>query len=457
MDTTVPGQGAAAESLPGRPFDIDSGPAYRRQSTIGHHIHERVIGWHPGRKSESRPCPPGTGAGEMGDDGGASGGQIMTAYRVISADSHIVEPPDLYDSRLEPKFRERAPRMERHRTRNGQEYDAWYFEGVRVGTVGSVIQAGKRFEDPSSIDFLGLWEDVRKAAYEPHAMLAELERDGVWGACLQPSQGLFWYRLANSELLSALCRAYNGWIADFCQAAPDRFKGVGMLNVDDVDDACQELEHCAELGLRGAFIPVSPLSDRPYRHPMYDRLWWTAQDLDMPLLLHVATPRGGIPGCEFTIDINELTAAGLANSDYWIRYSLTAMIFAGVFDRYPRLQVGSVEHETAWVPHWLKQMDFTYRERPTLARSWRSRHGLLPSDYWRRNMFVEFMEDDFGIRLRDVIGVDNMLWGNDFPHAESTWPKSREFLDRIFAGAPEEDRRKIISDNAAKLFRFSLP
>ena len=378
----------------------------------------------------------------------------MSGYNVISADSHIVEPPDLYESRIEPKFRSRAPRMERHRTRTGQEYDAWYLEGMRVGTVGSVIQAGRRFEDPGSIDFLGVWEDVRKAAYDPHAMLEELELDGVWGACLQPSQGLFWYRLPDSELLSALCRAYNAWITDFCRAAPGRFKGIGMLNVDDVDDACQELERCAEQGLAGAFIPVYPLADRPYRHASYDRLWWTAQDLAMPLLLHVATMRGGIPGSEFTIDINQLTAAGLANSDYWVRYSLTAMIFAGVFDRYPRLKVGSVEHETAWVPHWLRQMDFTYRERPALSRAWRSRHAMLPSEYWQRNMFVEFMEDDWGIRMRDVIGVDNMLWGNDFPHAESTWPKSREFLDRIFAGTPDEDRRKITADNAAKLFRF---
>jgi predicted TIM-barrel fold metal-dependent hydrolase len=378
----------------------------------------------------------------------------MSSYNVISADSHIVEPPDLYESRIEPKFRSRAPRIERHRTRTGQEYDAWYLDGVRVGTIGSVIQAGRRFEDPGSIDFLGVWEDVRKAAYEPHAMLEELEADGVWGACLQPSQGLFWYRLPDSELLSALCRAYNVWITDFCRAAPGRFKGIGMLNVDDVDDACQELERCAERGLAGAFIPVYPLAERPYRHASYDRLWWTAQDLEMPLLLHVATMRGGIPGSEFTIDINQLTAAGLANSDYWMRYSLTAMIFAGVFDRFPRLKVGSVEHETAWVPHWLRQMDFTYRERPALGRAWKSRHAMLPSEYWQRNMFVEFMEDDCGIRLRDVIGVDNMLWGNDFPHAESTWPKSREFLNRIFAGTPDEDRRKITADNAARIFRF---
>jgi len=78
----------------------------------------------------------------------------------------------------------------------------------------------------------------------------------------------------------------------------------------------------------------------------------------------------------------------------------------------------------------------------------------LPSDYWRRNMFVEFMEDDLGVRMRDLIGVDNMLWGSDFPHAESTWPRSQQFLDRIFDGVPEADRRKITADNAAKLFGF---
>ena len=101
-------------------------------------------------------------------------------------------------------------------------------------------------------------------------------------------------------------------------------------------------------------------------------------------------------------------------------------------------------------------MDLTYRERPVFTKGWKSREGLLPSDYWHRNMFVEFMEDDIGIQLRDVIGVDNMLWGNDFPHAESTWPKSGEFLDRIFAATPEEDRRKITSHNAAQMFRFKM-
>ena len=380
----------------------------------------------------------------------------MADYKLISADSHIVEPPDLYKDRVEAKFRDVLPRMERRKTPAGREYDAWFVGDVQVATLGVVIQAGQRFEDPSQIDFLGVWEDVRKAAYEPHEMVKGLEEDGVWGACLQPSQGLFWYRIPDSDLLSAICGAYNDWIADFCKPYPDRLKGIAMLNVDDVDEACAELERCAGMGIVGAFIPVYPLPDRPYRHAIYERLWWTAQDLKMPLLLHIATNRGGIPGCEFTMNVNDLTAAGRSTTDHWVRYSLTSMVFAGVFDRYPSLKVASVEHEMAWIPHWLKQMDFTYKERPVFSKGWRSRQGLLPSDYWHRNMFVEFMEDDLGIQLRDIIGVDNMIWGNDFPHAESTWPHSVEFLDRAFSDAPEEDRRKITSGNAAKMFGFKV-
>jgi predicted TIM-barrel fold metal-dependent hydrolase len=258
----------------------------------------------------------------------------------------------------------------------------------------------------------------------------------------------------DSELLTEVCRVYNDWITDFCKPYPERLKGIAMLNVDDVEEACQELERIKQLGLVGAFIPVSPLPDKPYRHPIYERLWWTAQDLDVPLLLHIGTPRVGVPGNEFTVNSSDMTGAGRSTTDYWVRYSLGAMLFAGVFDRYPRLKVGSVEHETMWIPHWLQQMDFTYRERPVFTKGWKSREGMLPSEYWRRNMFVEFMEDDLGVRIRDTIGVDNMLWGSDFPHSESTWPQSKQFLDRIFAGVPEEDRRKITCENAAQLFGF---
>jgi hypothetical protein len=101
----------------------------------------------------------------------------MATYKLISADSHIIEPPDLYTSRIEARFRDRAPRMERVETPTGRKYDAWFIEGQQAGTLGAVMQAGQRFEDPSQIDFLGVWEDVRLGGYDPQAMIKE-NRDG---------------------------------------------------------------------------------------------------------------------------------------------------------------------------------------------------------------------------------------------------------------------------------------
>lgn len=175
----------------------------------------------------------------------------------------------------------------------------------------------------------------------------------------------------------------------------------------------------------------------------------------MPLLMHLATQRANVPGCEISVSFSTFTPAGLRpTQDYWVRYALTDLIFAGVCERYPRLRVGSVEHEISWAPHWLRQMDYTYKERPVYS-GYTSREGLLPSDYWRRNMFAVFQEDDVGVQLRHRIGLDNMLWGNDFPHSESTWPRSRTFLAQMFEGVPAAERRKLLCDNAVTIFHFT--
>ena len=380
----------------------------------------------------------------------------MINYKIISGDTHIVEPPDLYTSRMTGKCRDRAPYIKRQKTPEGKESDAWFLGETQIVTLGALTQAGRRFDDPEKIDFVGIWEDVREGAYQPDAMLKELEFDGIWGAIIQPSQGLFWYHIEDSELLSGLCQAYNDWIADFCKAHPDRLKGIGMLNVDNVPEACAELERSAKLGLSGMFIPVTPIPGQPYRDPMYNQLWATAADLGIPLLMHLATQRANVPGCEISVSFKTFTAAGLRpTQDYWVRYALTDMIFAGVFEHHPHLCVGSVEHEASWVPHWLKQMDYTYKERP-VYRGYQSKEGLLPSDYWRRNLFAVFQEDDVVVQLRHRIGIDNLMWGNDFPHSESTWPKSRDFLSNMFTGVPEADLRKLTCYNAARVFHFSL-
>jgi predicted TIM-barrel fold metal-dependent hydrolase len=262
------------------------------------------------------------------------------------------------------------------------------------------------------------------------------------------------FSVPDSTLLTALFRSYNDWIAEFCSAYPTRLKGIAMINVDDVPEAAKELERSRKHGLAGAMITVYPAEGRSYDRPEYEPFWAAAQALDMPLSLHIATnrPSPGLP-----LEDNRSTRpALLANADHWVRVSLGHMIFAGVFERYPRLQVGTVEHELSWAPHFLERIDYTYTQRARRDWWYRFKGQALPSDFVHRNVFLSFQEDHLGIRDRDIIGVGNLMWASDYPHTESTFPRSQQILERILAGVSDEERQQITYTNVARLYHFDL-
>src|SRR5262249_15613845 len=149
-----------------------------------------------------------------------------------------------------------------------------------------------------------------------------------------------------------------------------------------------------------------------YDNPIYEPLWAAAQDLDIPLGMHIATNRPG-PGQDFALeDRNRVRNSFLANADHWVRVSLSDMIFSGVFERYPKLKVGTVEHELSGIPHFLTRTDYTYPKRAQQDR-YRSKEAMLPSDYSHRTVFAGSKKDARGTRDRHIIGVDNLLWGSD--------------------------------------------
>jgi predicted TIM-barrel fold metal-dependent hydrolase len=373
----------------------------------------------------------------------------MTADTIISSDSHVIEPPDLWTARIEPRFRERAPRVVPE-----EDGDWWFVDGIRTNSFQGGVQAGLRFERPDALRHAGRFADVRPGGYLPEAHLKDNEADGIYGSVLYPTEGLLLFSVPDSQLLSAIFRAYNDWIAEFCRAHPRRLKGIALIDVDDISGAIKELERARKLGLAGAMITVYPAEDRSYDHPDYEPFWAAAQDLDMPLSLHIATnrPSPGIP-----LEDNRRTRPSLlANADHWVRVSLGHLIFSGVFERYPRLRVGSVEHELSWAPHFLERLDYTYTQRARRPGWYRFRSDMLPSDFFRRNVFLSFQEDALGIRDRALIGVDTLMWGSDYPHTESTFPRSRQILERLLAGVPAEERRQITCTNVAALYRFDL-
>lgn len=385
----------------------------------------------------------------------------MAGYRVISSDSHVIEPPDLWTSRIERKFKDRAPHVVHE-----EDGDRWWCDNRLVMGMGFAVNLGKRFEDPGKITDVGRLEGVPPGGYIPDEHIKDMDADGVDAGLLFPSYAFKLYNaVVDSELLTACFRAYNDWVAEFCNAYPDRLHGIAMLNVDDVRVGLKELERCAKLGHAGAMIPVFPPlyphEGRRYWSPAYEPLWAAAQDLGMPLHLHILTNRLSFD--EAVHDRNslapaaggDLTPAFLACHDHWPRMSLGDIIFSGVFDRYPRLQVGAVEFELSWIPHFLDRLDYTYTQRGSnLFAQQPLKEGMLPSDYFHQNVFAGFQEDALGIRDREIIGVDNVLWGSDYPHAESTFPRSRAILEEILRDCTQEEKAKIAGGNAARIYHL---
>jgi predicted TIM-barrel fold metal-dependent hydrolase len=373
----------------------------------------------------------------------------MAPAVILSSDSHVFEPPDLWTTRIDATFRDRAPRMVRI---DGGDQLVVEADQVISG-IGLISNAGARFDAPETITGQGRFEDVPRGGYDPHQHLRDMELDGVAGEVLYPSQGLFYFRVADSALMSAIFRAYNDWLADFCKTDPSRLKGIAMVNLDDVRDGIRELERAAHLGLAGAMITEYPLEHRRYDQPEYEPFWATAEALGMPLSLHTATRRQGkIRGAgEKTLR----DASSRSTKAFYPALSMCDMIFSGVFERYPRLTLAIVEFELSWAPHILTSMDYTYRERHGEA-IYRFEDDMRPSDFFHRNVVLSFQEDAIGIRLRDAIGVDNMMWGSDYPHSESTFPRSRQILDEILAGVPADERAKIVGGNTARVYHFDV-
>ncbi len=374
----------------------------------------------------------------------------MSSYKLISSDSHIFEPPDLWENWIEPKYRDRAPRVVRE-----EKTDQWYADGDwKFGTFNLAL-AGVRFENPEQLRIEGRYEEVPAGGMDPHAHVEDLDVDGVAGGVLYPSQALLLFQLPDGQFLSAIFRAYNNYMADvWNKPYPNRLKSIAMINNDDVVEAVEELQRVAKLGFAGAMIPLIPLTLR-YNHPDFEPLWAAAQDLDMPLSLHAGTfrrtPDDGL--------INVINQGGDPRSnairDHDVRGSLLDMIYAGVFERYPKLKVGAVEFEVAWVPYFLNMMDLAYTEKISGQQIQRFKGGLLPSDYFHSNVFISFQEDDLGVQLRSYVGVDNLQWASDYPHAESTFPRSQQIVEQILQGVPDDEAAKIAGENAAKLYKFN--
>ena len=365
----------------------------------------------------------------------------MTAYRIISADSHFVEPPTMWAERMDQRFRDRAPHTVRGH--NGQEGEFFLCGNITPVPVAGFFGSGKTAEELPQHRKKG-FEVAPKSVWDPAERLKEQDADGVSAEALYTSMGMLLFGLDDAELRAACFRAFNDWAAEYCSYDPKRLIGLGVISLEDIPAAVAELERIAKKGLRGALIWGSPPDDRPYSSQEYDPFWAAAQDLQMPLSLHILTGRGGVQ-----FDPRRVLYRYMRLPQE-IQLSFADLIVGGVPERFPRLKLVSAENDVSWIPHFLYRIDHAYdrlRHIEGLALP------MLPSEYMKRNVVATFQFETTNVKFtREIFGAENILWSSDYPHTDSPWPRSRDIIAQAFAGMSEQDVQKMVGGNALRLY-----
>ncbi len=383
--------------------------------------------------------------------------------RVLSGDSHLECDSKWWIGRVAPKHRDRAPRVIHLPDGGG---DAWIVEGSPLSVVTKPLYGGRGRDQwrPWAMRY----EDTPGTGPATQR-LDEQHQDGIDGEVLFPGVGgpRLWASIADRDPYLAVVRAYNSYLAEeYCAVDPNRLFGVGVIPWTGLDDAIAEMEWCKQAGLRAVLLGVFP-NGGGMPKPQDDRFWAASLDLEMAVAIHVQLDRNGPragPWMEYpNADPGVAKRATTDVIQEVCHYARTAgfnamqLAMSGLFDRFPELQVFFAETMIGWLPLFMEAADDRYENLlPWIGEvyGWEP-VKLRPSEYVRNNCHWSFMRDRSGVLLREVMGVDHLIWASDFPHYETDFPESHSVIDRNFEGVPIDEVRLMTSENIARLFRLA--
>ena len=361
-------------------------------------------------------------------------------YLMVSADTHANEPADLWAKRIEPEYRDRIPHIE-----TDAKGDMWnVVEGYRPTKIRIAAMVGQDKERNGS----GATIEGRQADHK---------RDGIDAEVIFPNKGLAMWATPDPVFAMAQCRVWNTWAWEFYGPNNDTMSPMAALGTGDLPGTLAEIERVAKLGFRGLTLPCKPIfgshdvDDPNYNLPMYDPMWSLLEEVNLPITFHVSTGR----------DPRASKGNGGAVINY-VSHSLSPTIEpmanlcgSGVLERFPKIKFALIEAGIGWIPWALEAMDEAYRKHHFWVRP---KMQGLPSDYFKQHGAAAFQEDPVGLALVEQFGLtDNMMWANDYPHHEGTWPHSAAAIERTMSGIGEETRAKILGLNANRVFDFGLP
>ncbi len=368
----------------------------------------------------------------------------------ISADSHVTEPGDCYVDRIDPRYRDRAPRAD---TDEKMGAVMVIDEGRARIPYGMIAAAGRPVESIHPFNFVG-WDELHPGGWDPKARLDEQRRDGVSVEVLYPSVGMLLCNHPNVDYKKACFDAYNEWITEFQGHAPDRLLGLGQTALRSVEEGIEDLQRIKELGLRGVMMPgyAGCSDDGDYDDRRWDPFWRAATELDLPLSFHILTNNDNLTRPPYRGPrMNSFLGIIRGCQDI-----IGTLVFGGVFERHPDLRVVCVEADAGWAPHWMYRADHAY----TRHRNWLTADTSLtqlPSAYFRENVYVTFQDDWVAFRVTDLLNHERLMWANDHPHSDATWPNSQAVLAEQTAGLDPTVRDDIVWRNCARLYHLPEP
>ena len=358
---------------------------------------------------------------------------------VISADSHVLEPPDLWSKALADQWGDRAPHFAE--TYKG-EAGTFFFTGRDVLRLGS----------SRDIDEEARYQSLQAAGRDPSVRLRIMDDERIASEVLNGSWAMLTPRVLDGALRRDCAEVFNDYLIDYAAHDPKRLVAVALLPIDDVAWALQELDRIAARGVKGVMVPVNPADDaRTYRDPLYDPVWASVVEKALPVTLHSGTGRVPDPSTCFDSDIQNVPGTFVEFFAEAAPVLANEFIFGGVFDRFPALQLYLSEFDASWLPILRYRLD-RIEKFP----------GLEPlakpaAQYLADNVYVGFINDPLAAKLRGDIGIDRMLWGSDFPHPPCPFPNIRERLDsEILVDVPDDERRKLVADNVAALYQIEM-
>jgi predicted TIM-barrel fold metal-dependent hydrolase len=365
---------------------------------------------------------------------------IDWGFPVISADSHITEPPNTYIERVDAEFRDRAP----HMVDAGDKGDLFIIDGMKPINLGTAAAAGL---PPHEIKALGRrFDELHRSGWDPSVRVADQRRDGVAAEVIYPTVGMLLCNHPDLAYKDACFAAYNGWIAEYCSEDPARLLGIGQTAMVSPADGIADLHRIKALGLRGVMMPGVP-GVEDYDSPIYDPFWRAAVELGLPLSFHILTTKAG--------KTRGPAMAGFLSIVRGCQDIMAMLVLGGVFERNPELRIVCVEADAGWVPHFMYRMDHAYKRH----RYWLppgQELSRLPSEIFAEHIYTTFQDDWTAFAHADDMNWRRLMWANDFPHSDSTWPWSQDLLREHAGRLQPEQQRAILCGNAAELYGIDV-